>query len=234
MDESQITPAEEVKQTEQEVVEETIETPSEPTIENITNQKESENVPLKTFLEVKKEKKELEKEIATLKNSIKSGATKSEVKADLKSIADKYDVDPNFLNELSSTIYAQAKAEAENAIKPVLEEKNKEKLDKVLSDHLDKALEAMPEYSNVVNKEVVKSLAQLPQNKNKTFQQIIEETYGNSVSGRKTMETSTPRGGKDVGINWDKVNDPQYFKEIMANPELKKQYNEGLVSRINI
>jgi hypothetical protein len=152
----------------------------------------------------------------------------------LQSIADKYDVDLNFLSELSSVIYAQAKGDAEEAIKPVLEKEAKERVDKALTENINKALEVMPEYEGVVNKDVLKSLARLPENKNKTFQQLIEETYSKTVTGKKTMETSTPRGGKDVGIDWSRVKDPSYFSQIMADPELKKQYNEKLISRINL
>jgi hypothetical protein len=115
-----------------------------------------------------------------------------------------------------------------------LEKEAKERVDKALTENINKALEVMPEYEGVVNKDVLKSLARLPENKNKTFQQLIEETYSKTVTGKKTMETSTPRGGKDVGIDWSRVKDPSYFSQIMADPELKKQYNEKLISRINL
>jgi hypothetical protein len=65
--------------------------------------------------------------------------TKSEIKSDLQSIADKYDVDPNFLSELSSVIYAQAKGDAEEAIKPVLEKEAKERVDKALTENINKS-----------------------------------------------------------------------------------------------
>jgi len=230
--EKSIAPEEELKET-PEVEEEQVE--QEPTIDQIIEpQKSEEQVPLKTFLEIKNEKKALEREIKDLKASAQQGATQAEIKSDLKAIAEKYDVDPNFLNELSSTIYAQAKEEAEKAIKPVLEKETKEKIDKALTENINKALELMPEYADVVNTDVLKSLAKSPENKNKTFQQLIEETYSKTVTGKKTMETSTPRGGKDVGVDWSRVKDPTYFSQIMADPELKKQYNEKLTSRINL
>lgn len=232
MDDKTIAPEEELKETE--VDEPETEEPATPTVEDIIEPKRAEEqVPLKTFLEIKNEKKALERELKNLKSQAQD-MTKSEIKSDLKSIADKYDVDPNFLTELSSVIYAQAKGDAEEAIKPVLEKEANERIDKALTENINKALEVMPEYEGVVNKDVLKSLAKLPENKNKTFQQLIEETYSKTVTGKKTMETSTPRGGKDVGIDWNKVKDPAYFKEIMADPDLKKQYNENLTSRINL
>lgn len=233
MEEKTISPEEVAKETSvEETPEEVVEESKTKTVEEVINQPEDDKVPLSTFLEIKNEKKKLEKELEKVRRSAEQGATKSEVKSDLKAIAEKYDVDPDFLQELSSAIYVKAKEEAETAIKPILEENSKEKLDKILMDNINNTLETMPEYDGIANKEVIKSLAKLPENKNKTFQQIIEETYGKSVSGKKTMETSTPRGGKDVGIDWNKVSDPSYFKQIMADPELKKQYNEKLANRI--
>lgn len=225
----------EISEEETEASEETPkETSAEPTIEETIGEQPDDRVPLKTFLEIKNEKKALERELKRIRSSAQQGATKSEIRADLQAIADKYDVDVDFLTELSSTIYSKAKEEAETAIKPILEEKNREKVDKVLMDNINRALEAMPEYEAVVNKEVLKSLSKLPENRNKTFQQIIEETYGKSVPGKKTMETSIPRGGKDVDIDWSRVHDADYFKEIMADPDLKKKYNETLTSRLHL
>ena len=47
---------------------------------------------------------------------------------------------PNFLSELSSVIYAQAKGDAEEAIKPVLEKEAKERVDKALTENINKLL----------------------------------------------------------------------------------------------
>lgn len=227
-----ITPEVEVNDTNNEQVEET----NDATIESVLETKEdkSDSVPLKTLLEVKKEKKALERELAEIKASAEKGATKSEVATDLKQLAEKYDVDANFLSELTTIVYSKAKAEAETAIKPVLEKESRAKADQALSEHIDRALNSMPEYDAVVNKDVIKSLAKLPENKNKTFQQLIEDTYSKTVTGKKTMETSTPRGGKETSIDWNRVNEPEYFKNVMANPDLKKQYNDKLTSRIQL
>lgn len=191
-----------------------------------------ESVPLKTFLEIKKEKKDMEKELIELRKLKEDGASKSEVDSDLEAIAEKYDVDPKFLDELSKIIYSKAKGDVEATLKPLQAKEKAEKITKVFNEHFDKVIEEMPEYSDIVNRDVIKELTLLPQNAKKTFQQIIEETYGKTVTGKKTLETGTPRGGKDVGIDESKLNDPSYFSKIMANPELKKKYNEGIAKRI--
>lgn len=242
-----ITPEEEVKETEN-VVEETeetteekseVETKESETIEDLLGKEEKDDrVPLKTFLETKKEKKALEKEISNLKEQIKQGATKAEISSDLKGIAEKYDVDPNFLEELSTIIYSKAKSEADEVLnaklKPLEAKERAERIEKVFSKNFDKVMEDMPEYKDVVNRDVIKELTLLPQNAKKTFHQIVEETYSKTVTGKKTMETSTPRGGKELVYDESRINDPEYFSEVMASPELKKKYNDSLVGRLKL
>ena len=237
-----ITPAEEEKKTElkpeEKPEEKKVEEPRAKTVEEILSEEKPEMVPLSNFLEIKKEKKQLEKTVKELQEKVANGATKSEVNSDLKAIADKYDVDPEFLNELSTVIYAKAKGDAtkdvEDKLKPLEAKEKAERIEKVFSENFNKVMEEMPEYANVVNRDVIKELSLLPQNAKKTFQQIIEDTYGKTVTGKKTMEPSSPRGGKDAGLDKSRLSDPEYFKEVMANPELKKEYNKSIQDRIQL
>jgi len=93
----------------------------------------------------------------------------------------------------------------------------------------------MPEYENLVNREVIKVLSLDPKNANKTFAQLIEETYGKAITGKRTIETTKPGGGKEpTEIDFDKaLKDTEYFKEIMSNPTLKKKYNDSISSRVS-
>ena len=212
------------------------EAPESKTVEEILEEKE-DKVPLSVFLQTKKEKKTLERELANLKEKAKE-APKTEITSDLNSIADKYDVDPNFLSELSSIIYSKAKGEVtqevEDKLKPLEEKERAARIDKAFNEHYKSVMEEMPEYANVVNKEVIKELSLLPKNAKKTFQQIIEETYSNTVTDKKTMETSTPRGGKDVALDMDKAqSNPEYRREVLANPNLKKEYNKKMLERLS-
>lgn len=216
------------------------EAPKAKTMEEILGGDENndDKVPLSTFLDIKKEKKALEKEIADLKSKAEDGKPKTEITADLKSIADKYDVDANFLTELSDIIYAKAKGEAtqevEAKLKPLEAKERAERINKAFSEHYDSVMEEMPEYAEVVNKDVIKELSLLPQNAKKTFQQIIEETYGKTVTGKKTFEPNTPRGGKDATLDKSRIHEPEYFKQVMETPELKKEYNKSIQDRINL
>lgn len=116
-----------------------------------------------------------------------------------------------------------------------IEEKDRrEALDKTFMTHFTAALENAPEYKDLVNVEVIKAMAFNPANANKTYKQLIEEAYGSALTGRRTIETSTPRGGtKDGKVDMDLASrDITYRREVLADPELKKQYNERLTDRV--
>lgn len=108
------------------------------------------------------------------------------------------------------------------------------KLEATFKVHLDKALDNAPEYKDIVNVEVIKQMAFNPANANKTYKQLLDEAYGNAVTGRRTIETTTPRGGaKDEKLDMARAKtDTAYRREVLADPELKKQYNEGLTDRV--
>lgn len=101
---------------------------------------------------------------------------------------------------------------------------------------LTKALEESPEFADIANREVIKQMALNPANREKTFAQLLDEAYGNALGGKRTIESTTPRGGaKEAKVDIEKARrDNQYLKEVLADPELRKQYNEGLELRINL
>jgi hypothetical protein len=116
-----------------------------------------------------------------------------------------------------------------------IEERDRAKdLDATFRTHLNKALENAPEYKDIVNVDVIKALAFNPANANKTYKQLLEEAYGNAVTGRRTIETTTPRGGaKDEKVDMQRAaTDGEYRRQVLSDPELKKQYNSGLTDRI--
>lgn len=109
------------------------------------------------------------------------------------------------------------------------------KRDAKLSEKFSEYLEEAPEFKDVANLAVLKQMALLPQNKDKTIPQLFEEVYGNTITGRRTVETTTPRGGAaDTKVDIERAQkDAAYRKEVFANPDLKKQYNEGLTDRLS-
>lgn len=199
-------------------------------------QKEGRMVPESVFIELKKDNKELRQSLNDLVIAIRSGTSKSEVSEDLEKIAEEHNVDIAFLNKLAKSIRSSVEADMASKMKPIQDRENQEKIDKIFKEHFGKTLEAMPEYKGIVKEDVIKALSLSPENANKTFAQIIEETYGHLIPGKKTIESQGGRGGGEITeIDFDKVKtDTEYFKEIMANPELKKKYNEGLVKRLQL
>lgn len=191
-------------------------------------------VPESVLIEYKKESKEVRKELDALKKSIEDGASKIEVSADLKTLAEKHSLPPEFLQEFADAVRKEAKEDFESKMKPIEEKENAAKREKIFDEHFDKTMSEMPEYSKLVNKEVIKALAFDPKNANKSFAQIFESAYGHLVTGKKTLDTTKARGGKEDTSTVDikrAQSDPAYFKEVMADPELKKIYNEGLAQR---
>ena len=104
----------------------------------------------------------------------------------------------------------------------------------MFSKHFADAIEANPEYAGIANPEVIKTLSLDPRNASKTFVQIIEETYGGAIQGRRTIETTTPRGGKDpekVDIQRAKT-DQDYLTRVLQDPAMREQYNADLLSHL--
>lgn len=209
----------------------------EPTVAQMMGEKKVENVPIARLNKEIQRKKELEKEVQELREKLASGTTTdTQVTSDLKALAEEHNIDPTFLDKLAKTIKAQAESDIEEKLRPLTEREAREARDKAFNEHFSKTLEAMPEFKDVVNASVIKQMAMNPENAEKTFSQLIEEAYGSSIQGKRTIETNTPRGGgKHEGLDIERAQkDTKYYKEVMANPVLKAQYNEGLTSRIRL
>lgn len=198
--------------------------------------KEERMVPEAVLLEYKKENKQLAKGLADLKALIESGGSKKEISDDLKALGEKHNVDPEFLHDFASAVRAQAKAEAEAEIKPLKEKDNAQRVEKIFTEHYDKTLEAMPEYKDIAQKDVIRALALDPKNKNKTFAQILESAYGHLITGKHSFDAAKPGGSKDnAEIDFKRAKtDTEYFNQIMANDAMKKRYNDGLAQRLNL
>lgn len=204
-------------------------------IPEVKVEKPANQIPESVFLQEKSARKEAEKKIKELEETIKNGATKSEVSSDIESIAKEFDIDPSFLDKFAKTIRSETetklKSELDSKFKPMEEKEKETKINAAFEVHFGKALESMPEFKDIVNPQVIKSLSLLPQNVNKTFPQLIEETYGNALNGKRTLPTTTPGGGKEPApLDFQRAKkDTAYFNEIMANPKTKEEYNSRML-----
>lgn len=227
------TPVAEVTATPETTVEQTIGDVLE--TKEVPVEKHVNTIPESAFLSEKKARKEAEKRIKDLEDQIKNGSSQREVSDDIASIAKEYDIDPSFLDKLEKSIRSKTERELKDEIsskfKPIEEQEKQARIDKVFQEHYGLAIQSMPEFSNIVNPGVIKALSLLPQNANKTFAQLIEETYGGAITGKRTIQSTTPGGGKDPApLDYDRANkDSAYFDEVMANPKLKAEFNEKML-----
>ena len=208
------------------------------TIEEALGKKDEvkETVGLDKFLDLKKQNKDQAKLIKDLQKQVEGGESIGDSPSDVEALIDEYpDVDPKFIRKMVSIAKTQALKETEKDLAPIKEREKAEKIDKAFKTHFDKAMATLPDYKDVVNPSVIKGLSLLPENSQKTFVELIEETYSKALGGKRTIETDIkPGGGKEpqeVDVERAKK-DPKYFKEIMKDPLLKKKYNEGLEKRV--
>lgn len=191
-------------------------------------EKQPNHVPESAFLKEKMARKDAEKRIKELEAKILSNdAPRSEVSEDIASIAKEFDIDPSFLDKLERSIRSKTEKEIESKFKPMEEKEKQAALDKAFETHYNAAIASMPEFSSVVNPGVIKALSMLPQNGDKTFAQLIEETYGNAITGKRTIVSTTPGGGKDPQpLDYARAQkDKAYFNEVMQDPKRKAEYN---------
>lgn len=195
--------------------------------------KSDRTVPEAAFLELKKDNKEMAKAIKDLQKKVSEGASATEVSADIAAIGEEYGVNKDFLGKLAAAIKGQAEHEAAERLKPFEEQQRAASVDAAFQKHFKIAMDKMPEFADIVNAEVIKTLSLLPKNKDKTFSQIIEETYASALTGRRTIDTTKPGGGKEPApLDFDKARkDSTYFDEVMADPKLKAEYNAKMLEK---
>lgn len=240
-----VTPAEEVKTTAPNEEESTdAETPEEeqvpeedtPTLESLqTNKpKTPDSIPYDRFKEVNDQSKAKDDVIAELTaklESQKGEVTQSDATRGLNEIAKEYGLDPQVLGKVADEIKAAALAEVKQELAPITEAQRASEANKVFETMYAQTLKSNPQYADVANKDIVKQLAFNPANANKTFPQLLAEVYpgvSKSVDSKKTMET-TKKGKTEAidSIDYARAQtDSDYFKQIMSDPALKKQYND--------
>lgn len=203
--------------------------------DEVTPEQKKETVGLDKYLDEKGKRKAAEKDLADLRHSIEQGATKKEVATDIASLAKEHDLDPEFLQKFADTIRSQTEKSLDDKYTPklsALEKKERDaKIDSAFKMHFDLAMEKMPDMKDIVVPSVIKTLSLDPSNSKKTITQLIEEVYGNTVPGKRTAEKTTPGGGKEPApLDFAKARrDSAYFKEVMADPALKKEYNKRML-----
>ena len=162
----------------------------------------------------------------------KEVARRKELETELKELRQQIDAGDDYEDADDSSEVKQLAAE----VKEIKQREARIKAEAVFSQNLERTLENNPEYKDLVNKEVIKQMAFNPANKDKTYTQLLEEAYGNAIQGRRTMESTTPRGGADnTKVDIERAQrDAAYRKEVLADPDMRKEYNKNLHLRIGV
>ena len=119
-------------------------------------------------------------------------------------------------------------------LEPLTRQQKEKEYVETATIYFNNALERMPEFKGIAQLQTILDLGKLEKNQQKTVSQLIEETFGSAITGKKTIESSTVRGTVEpTEVDYAKAKtDSEYFKEVMANPILKKKYNDGLAQRV--
>lgn len=192
-------------------------------------------VGLDKFLDIKKENKELKKALKELEAKIADGDDIDEIEDDASDIYEQFpDVDKKFIKAVVRQAEKVAESKLEAKFKPLEDAQKETDFTKVFNKYFKDAVEKMPDYADIVNKDVIKSLASQKSNANKTLPQLIEETYGKAIGGKRTVESTVHRGGKEPNkVDVERASkDMAYLREVLSDPELKRQYNDGLAQRV--
>ncbi len=192
----------------------------------------SANVPLSTFLELKKELKNAQN---ALKNS--SMATDSA----LQELAQEYDVDVDFMRKLADSIKQETAKEFQSKYEPMFnkqqQEREAEKRDALFTKVFEQAKKSYPELNDVLNKDLIKDLALDPKNSNKTVKQLIEWTYGGVINRidetpAPSFEKGSSGSTKSSGLDFSNLSE-QDHKAIANDPKLSKEYGDWVVKNVH-
>lgn len=185
--------------------------------------KKEETVPLSVYLALKDDVKELKREIKERPQS------KAEEKATIKAFTEKYpDTDPDAI----SAIIQMAVSEVEAKYNPIIERQENETKQKAFDTAFDtiftKALDENPDAKDV-DKDVIKALALTPQYNNTPVSELIKKVYAGATVGKATTENDMRVSGDTIEkiVDVDTITQEQR-SQIMANPELRKQYFDKL------
>lgn len=210
----------------------------EDTLESIMSNpepKQADVVPLAKYMEEKNEKRQLEREIAELKAKGIPPAT------DYTKLATDYGANPELVKKIfeeidkarSTTVIETQKMDPETAqkLKELDDFKNEQNFNTKFDELYGKALDIVPDYKGIVNKDAIKSLVRLPENRNLTMSQIIEKTYNNAVKGMKTLESATPAAGKKGEVEPDMITmDDTSWNAIKNDPTALAKYNDHILA----
>ncbi len=225
-DEVVITPDTEVKEVKEGTVEAEI-AKTEPQAQEGEKKADAapETVPLRVYLELKDDLKELKNQIKESGNSNQSLKIQG-----LEELSKKYpDVNSDFIQDMLSAATQEATKKVEEKYSPIIERQEAEKrqvaFDKAFDSLFDKTLQENPDLPKNIDKEAIKALATTPKYRNVPLSDILLRMYGTTEAGKQSSENDA-RSGADVVddvVSFDKITDEQKTR-IMADEKTRKEY----------
>lgn len=189
-----------------------------------------EHVPLSVYLDLKKDFKELKKEVQEAKDSDKSKIRA----AGYSDLTQKYpDVSPEFIQDMLGAATLEAQKKIEEKYTPIIaKQEQKEKqlaFDKAFDNLFDKTLQDNPDLPKTIDKELVKELALTPKYRNVPLSDILIKIYGNQDTGKSSSENDMRTGSDIVDdiVSFDRITEDQR-KAIMADPKARGKYFDWL------
>jgi hypothetical protein len=235
MDETIVTPESEkidspAIQAEVKVEEGTVEAEMQKLIPDEKKEVSQETVPLKVFLDLKQDLKDLKKE---MKEASSSKQSQIRVQGVNDLVAKYPDVSADFINDILSSAKSAAEQELDSKYAPMIQkQKQKEEVEafnKAFDNVYEKALKDNPDLPENVDKELIKTLVLTPKYKNVKIADILITVYGNNSKGKIASEndTVTAAGEIETITSFDKIT-PEQKTAIMADPKARAKFFDWL------
>lgn len=180
--------------------------------------------------------------------------TDAELEREVTKLSDKWKANPDFVREMLSASKGLTTKEINEKFLKAKDAKEKEdeddedeqnapkrevvnidtsRLGKAVDEMLTSFLADMPEYKDIVNSEVIKSLVLANPNKNmnRTMNDLVEEVYGKAVAGKKGIDSSKPNSGKNDTVDLSKPLNQEEYRDVMADKDQRKSYVDNLVEK---
>lgn len=194
---------------------------SQTTPDKKSTKSDEDSVPLHVVIDMKNEIKDLKRKLKDKEIS------SDDFNDQAKDLLEEYsDVDPGFVKKLLSAAKEEARKELLPEIDKINRTKRIEQQQATLKNLLDNSIAANPEFADVINEDVILQLAKDPKNKDKTMTQLIEETYGKTLTkGTKTLESTRGGSRKSDIPNFAKLS-VEEEREVLNDPIQRKKYAE--------
>lgn len=189
-----------------------------------------EMVPKATLLKVKRDLKD---EIRQLKSKAKF----DDIEEVAESVAEKYDLQPEFVKDLlgeSVGVFEKKfKKELDEIKNAGLVKEVEQKKNQLFDGIYDNLLTKNPELKDIVNKEFVRREALNPANSKKTIKEIVKDIYGGAIQKRApSFDGYSPSKQEPEPENILNP-DAKEMGEIAKNPKLRAKFGDELAKKVN-